>query len=132
IWMASEIELVRDVGERTWAAVERTRAEAALREREQRLRLALEASAAGSWTRDAGANRIDWDDGFRRLYGIPFAEPPTFDGWLNRVHAEDRPKVLDLVDDLLHPTQDAWDIVFRIARSDGTVAWIQSVGRVER
>jgi PAS domain S-box-containing protein len=132
IWTASEIELVRDVGERTWDAVERTRAEAGLREREQRLRLALEASAAGSWTRDAGANRVEWDDGFRRLYGIPFGEPPTFDGWLNRVHAEDRPKVLDLVDDLLHPTKDAWDIVFRIVRSDGTVAWIQSVGRVER
>jgi GAF domain-containing protein len=37
IWTASEIELVRDVGERTWDAVERTRAEAGLREREQRL-----------------------------------------------------------------------------------------------
>ena len=131
-WTGDEIALIEQTAERMWSAAERVRTEAALREREQRLRLALEASAGGSWTRDADANRIDWDDGFRRLYGIPFDEPPTFDGWLNRVHAEDRPKVLDLVDDLLHPTRDAWDIVFRIARSDGTVAWIQSLGRVER
>ena len=131
-WTGDEIALIEQTAERMWSAAERARTEAALREREQRLRLALEASAAGSWTRDADANHIDWDDGFRRLYGIPFDEPPTFDGWLNRVHAEDRPKVLDLVDDLLHPTRDAWDIVFRIARSDGTVAWIQSLGRVER
>src|SRR5262249_23751697 len=34
-WTAMEIELIRDVAERTWDAVERTRAEAALREREQ-------------------------------------------------------------------------------------------------
>ena len=50
LWAAAEIELIRDVAERTWEAVERARAEAALREREQRLRLALDASAGGSWT----------------------------------------------------------------------------------
>src|SRR5262249_8277295 len=43
-WTPTEADLIRDVAERTWDAVERTRAEAALREREQRLRLALEAS----------------------------------------------------------------------------------------
>src|SRR4030095_12320735 len=46
-WTASDVELVRDVGERTWDAVERTRAEAELREQKQRLRGALEASAGG-------------------------------------------------------------------------------------
>jgi GAF domain-containing protein len=49
-WAPTEIALIRDVAERTWDAVERARAEAALREREQRLRLALDASAGGSWT----------------------------------------------------------------------------------
>ena len=48
IWSPMEVELVRDVAERTWDAVERTRAEAALREREHRLRLALDASGGGS------------------------------------------------------------------------------------
>ena len=52
VWTAGEIELVREVAERTWDAVERTRAEAALREQKTRLRLALEASAGGSWTWD--------------------------------------------------------------------------------
>ena len=52
VWTAAEIELVREVAERTWDAVERTRAEAALREQKTRLRLALEASAGGSWTWD--------------------------------------------------------------------------------
>ena len=57
VWTATEIELVRDVAERTWDAVERTRAEAALREQQTRLRLALEASAGGSWTWDLRTNR---------------------------------------------------------------------------
>ena len=132
LWTPPEIALIRDVAERTWEAVERARAEAALREREQRLRLALDASAAGSWTRDAAANHVDWDEGFRLLYGFPPDEPAAFDKWLNRVHEEDRPKVLDLVDGMLHPTRDAWDTAFRIVRPDGTVSWIQSLGRAER
>jgi PAS domain S-box-containing protein len=45
---------------------------------------------------------------------------------------EDRPKVLELVDEMLHPTRDVWDSTFRIVRPDGTMSWIQSVGRVER
>ena len=65
VWTAGEIELVRDVAERTWDAVERTRAEAALREQKQRLRLALEASAGGSWTWVPATNEVDWDERFR-------------------------------------------------------------------
>ena len=57
-WTPSEVELVHDVAERTWDAVERTRAEAALREQKQRLRIALEASAGGSWTWIAATNQV--------------------------------------------------------------------------
>src|SRR5215467_7581498 len=53
VWTKREVELIRDVGERLWEAVERARAEQALREREQRLRIALDASRGGSWTWDA-------------------------------------------------------------------------------
>ena len=37
-WTSDDRHLVQDVGERTWAAIERSRAEAALRESEERLR----------------------------------------------------------------------------------------------
>jgi PAS domain S-box-containing protein len=111
---------------------ERKRLDDALREREERLRLALEASAAGSWTRDVSGSDVHWDDGFRRLYGFRPDEPASFDAWLGRIHEEDQPKVLGLVNDTRHPTSDAWDTVFRIVRPDGSVSWIQSIGRVER
>src|SRR5204862_465443 len=67
-WTAQEIELVRDVAERTWDAVERSRAEAAIFQGEQRLRLALDASGGGSWTWTAATNQADWDERFRTLY----------------------------------------------------------------
>ena len=132
-WTSSEVELVRDVAERTWDAVERTRAEAALRQQKQRLRVALEASAGGSWTWVAATNQVDWDERFRALYGFAPDEPATPDAWMPRVHDDDRPRVLALLDEMLtSTTKDSWENTFRIVRPDGTVAWIQSRGRADR
>ena len=132
-WAPTEIAVIREVAERTWGAAERARAEAALREREQRLRLALDASAAGSWTWDARSNQIDWDDAFRTRYGFAPEEPPTLHAWISRVHEEDRPRVLNLLDEVLRPNaQEAWDNTFRIVLPDGKVTWIQSLGRADR
>jgi PAS domain S-box-containing protein len=131
LWAPSEIALIRDVAERTWDAAERARAEGTLREREQRLRLALYATAGGSWTWEAGSNRRDWDDGFRARYGFTADETPTHEAWISRVHEDDRPRVLGALDQVLNG-KDAWDHTFRIVLPDGKVTWIQSLGRVER
>ena len=128
-WTPLEVALVRDVAERTWDAVERTRAEAALREQRQRLRVALEASSGGSWTWVAATNQVDWDERFRALYGFAPDDPATPDAWIPRVHDEDRPRLVALLDEIYtSATKDSWEATFRIARPDGTVAWIQSRG----
>ena len=133
IWTESEIELVRDVAERTWDAVERTRAEAALREQEQRRRIALEASAGGSWTWNAVTNRVDWDDRFRSLYGFAPDEPAVADAWISRVHEDDRQRMLALLDEVLtSKKKDSWESTFRIVAPDGVTTWIQSRGRADR
>src|SRR5215475_9598028 len=112
---------------------ERIRAKEALQEREQRLRLALDASGAGSWMRDTRTGHVDWDDRFRKLYGFTAEEPGSFGAWLSRVHEEDRWKVLELWEQILQKkTHDTFDSSFRIVRPDGTVSWIQSVGRAYR
>src|SRR5262249_28659064 len=132
VWTRDEITLIEETAERMWSAAEQVRTIDALREREGRLRLVLEASSAGSWTRDGAADNVDWDDGLCRLYGFAPGEALTFETWLGRIHTEDRSKVLELVDEMRHPTRDAWDSVFRIVQPDGTVVWLQSIGRVER
>src|SRR5262245_17818069 len=112
---------------------ERVQAKEALREREQRLRLALDASGGGSWTWDIGTNRADWDDRFRKLYGFAPEELPTFDAWFSRVHDEDRSSMLSLLDEVLRwKTRDDWDNTFRIVRPDGTMSWVESRGQADR
>jgi PAS domain S-box-containing protein len=111
---------------------EKKHAEALLREREWRLRLALDASAGGSWTWEARTNQIDWDEGFRLRYGFGPDVAPSHEAWVSRVHTDDRSQVLALLDDMLRTTRESWDSTFRITLPDGKVRWIQSLGRAER
>lgn len=59
-WSASEASLLADVAERTWAAVERARAEAALRRSEKRFRQFVDASSDILWIRDANTFEMEF------------------------------------------------------------------------
>ena len=131
VWTTREIELVREVAERTWDAVDRTRAEAALREQKTRLGLALEASAGGSWTWDLRTNDSDWDDAFRARFGFAPEEPPAFETWLARVHPEDRPQMRRILDEIRQQKRDTWDHTYRLlgpmVRCDGCRVWDEAI-----
>ena len=74
---------------------ERDRAEAALRESEQRLRLAQEVAHVGTFDWDIQAGVNHWTPELEAMYGLPpggFAG--TQEAWEQLVHPEDRPKVV--------------------------------------
>jgi PAS domain S-box-containing protein len=132
-WTPTEIALVRDVAERTWDAVERTRAEVSLREREQRLQLSLDASAAGVWTWDAQTNRLEWDERVHAHYGLRPDGPRNLDTWIAALHEDDRQRVIDRLGHVLRSADDNdWNETFRIVRPDGTERWMHGIGRAER
>jgi PAS domain S-box-containing protein len=132
-WTRAEIEIISHVAERTWEAVERARAEEALKEREQRLRLALDASTAGTWTWYVRNNRLDWDDGMYAQFGYAPGAAPPYGVWIAGVHKEDLPRLLSRLDQMQHtPGDDEWNVTIRIVRQDGTLRWLQGLGRAER
>src|SRR4029450_7987346 len=60
-------------------------------------------------------------------------QPATPDAWVARVHEDDRPRLLALREEIsTSKTKDSFESTFRIVRPDGTIAWIQSRGRVDR
>jgi PAS domain S-box-containing protein len=112
---------------------ERKQDEGRVRERGERLQLALDASGGGSWAWDARTNSLDWDDRFRAQFGFSPAEQPAFDAWLARVKEEDRPQLLGLLDEIMQmKTMEGWNNTYRILRPDGKLMWIQSLGRANR
>lgn len=68
-WSEEDIALVREVAERTWAAVERARAEEALRFSEARFRTALEIGTVGAIYFDMDGLLTDANDAFLRMGG---------------------------------------------------------------
>jgi PAS domain S-box-containing protein len=68
-WKPEEFELVKETAERTWAAVERARAEVALRKSEERLQRVLETDAVGVLFFDWTGTVTHANDVFTRMTG---------------------------------------------------------------
>ena len=105
----------------------------ALSESEARLRLALVASNAGTWSWDAATNTSEWDDRYHEMYGLEPHVPRSFDAWITRVCPEDRQDLLAQIQRLQKPGADStWDQEFRALHPVKGERWMAGLGRVER
>lgn len=103
----------------------RARAEAALRESEERLKLALEIGQAGAWELDLTSGALVWSAETFRLMGCePGAVKPTIDLWLQTVHPDDMPALVTE----LEKHRD-FDLTFRVVWPDSSQRWIRAVAR---
>ena len=107
--------------------------EAALRESEERLRLALDGAGMGMWAWDVKANRSVWNAREFALLGLTGAdgEEVATSLLLDRIHLEDRPAFTSAADCALR-TGDDFAHEFRVVLPDGTVRWLAGRGRVMR
>lgn len=127
-WTAGEVALVEDMAERTWAAAEGSRAEAALQASEKRFRQFGEASSDVLWIVDAATGRLEYlSPAFDRMWGVPRAEAMTdLSRWTAMLHPEDRARALTAL-----PRALAGESVlqeYRIVRGDGAVRYITDIG----
>lgn len=140
-WRDAELQLLEEVADRTWAAVERARAEAAQRESEARFQQFASASLAGLWIRAADSLAMEYaSPAMGRVYGVaPHDFPGDLKGWAALVVPEDRGGALDQIDRARRGEAVAHE--FRVQRpDDGTFRWIRntdfplvdSQGRVQR
>jgi PAS domain S-box-containing protein len=98
--------------------------ERALRERDERLRLSLEAGGLGTWEWMLATGHIAWSSSLEAIHGLP---PGTFGGTLTAfeaaVHADDRERVRASVRAALERGEHRTE--YRILRPDGSLRWIE-------
>ncbi|MBE7211425.1 MAG: PAS domain S-box protein, partial [Gluconacetobacter diazotrophicus] len=126
-WRAEEIAIVEEMASRTWDAVERARAQEALRVAEERQRIALEAARMGAWDLDLPTGRVSWNAQHFHLFGLePDAGPWMVESFLPFVHPDDREAILRWRDALSQETSRT--IEYRVRVAGGRVRWLSSFG----
>ena len=127
-WTPAEIAITEDTAERTWAAVGRVRAEAALRTSEERRRLALDAADLGTWHVDITTRVTKTDERFRAIFGTT-EEWTDYLQLFSVMHPDDLPGVERAVAAATKPDNPVpYAIEYRIAHPDGTVRWVFAKG----
>ncbi|MBI5383910.1 MAG: PAS domain S-box protein [Verrucomicrobia bacterium] len=109
---------------------ERQRAAEALRENEERLRLAVEAGEIGTYETDFQAGRMRFNHQFCRILGLPAGSELTHEETERLIHPDDRERTRKEFAASRNPASGgASRLEFRVVRPDGAVRWVSLRGR---
>ena len=110
----------------------RRRFEDALRESEERLKLAMRAGRVGLCEWEAGADELTCSEEFAEIFGLaPGRTHPTHEELLGRVHPEDRECLLKAQEAAIRE-KDAHETEYRVVLPDGGIRWVAEKGRIYR
>jgi PAS domain S-box-containing protein len=85
----------------------------------------------GVWEWEITRNQVRWSDGLYRIYGItPEQFPATYEGYLARVHPDDRARIHNAVQ-AAYRAQAPFEFTERVVRPSGEVRWLISRGHVD-
>jgi PAS domain S-box-containing protein len=108
---------------------ERKRAEAAVRERDERLQLAVAIARMGTFEIDPATDAVAVNEPGRDIYGWSGTRT-TFAEVRDHFHPQDRERVMRLVEAALRPDgPGGFEVEQRIVRVDGAVRWLRVRGR---
>ncbi|MEH2144198.1 PAS domain-containing hybrid sensor histidine kinase/response regulator [Nostoc sp.] len=108
---------------------QRQQVEVSLRESEERLRLALDASQMGLWDWNIVTNQVIWSENHEVLFGLlPGSFEGTYEAFLKCVYREDRQSVMQVIAQALRQKTD-YSNEYRIVRLDQSVHWISAKGK---
>jgi PAS domain S-box-containing protein len=125
-WTDEDEAVVHEVAERTWAAVERARAESALRESDRRFRLMADAAPVLIWIADTSKACIWFNRSWLEFTGRTM-DQELGSGWMQGVHPADVERYLATYT-ASFDGREAFSMDYRLRRRDGEHRWIVNQG----
>jgi len=112
---------------------DRKKAEEALRKSEERFHLATRATNDAVWDWDLVTNAIWWNENLQTLFGYkPQEIEPGIESWTNRIHPEDKERVLSGIHNVIAGGDQLWSGEYRFRRGDGSYATVLDRGYIVR
>ena len=110
---------------------EQVQAEEDLKQREEQLRLAIEAGDVGLWDVDPDTDGLFWPPRVKAMFGISPEVDVTMADFYNGLHPEDRDRVTAAFTAAADPAQRViYDVEYRtIGKEDRVVRWVAAKGR---
>ncbi len=126
-WTDEELELLQDVATRTWTEIERTRAEAEVRESEERFRAIADTAPVLIWVTQQDRTRAFVNQAYVAYSGGSYEEARLLD-WRAIIHPDDQDRVLE-ESVAGEATGQPFSMEARYRRHDGEYRWLKSFSR---
>lgn len=124
-----DLEALQGLADHCAGALLRLQAEAALRQSEERLRLAQESAKAGSWEWNLATNENVWSPELWRLYRLdPERYSASYESWRLTVHPDELPRMEELVQQAAR-TGTEINIEYRMPPCAEPERWLLSRGQ---
>jgi PAS domain S-box-containing protein len=101
----------------------------ALRDSEERMRVAAEAVNLSIWEWELSKDEIWATNARRALLGLPASGKIALEDFICRLHPDDRDRVRHTIDDAIH-SGEGFDSEYRLILLDGIVRWMSTRGSV--
>jgi PAS domain S-box-containing protein len=139
-WIQLQAAPIRDASGAVTAAVvaivdidDQKRTEQALRQTEERYRLAAQATNDAIWDWDLNTDDILWNEAVQTLFGYrPEDVPAVGSWWKEHIHPDDQVATIASIEAAIAGAGSHWTAEYRFRRADGSYAYVVDRGSIIR
>ncbi|MGA2228645.1 MAG: PAS domain S-box protein, partial [Syntrophobacteraceae bacterium] len=133
VWSDDDVLRLTMIGDRIASLLERKRAEAALRDREERFRLSLDGSNLGAWDWNIPKGQVTYFRHWAEMLGYAAGEiDNSARSWLRLIHPDDKERVKSAIEDHLEGRTLLYETEQRVLAKSKEWRWLLFRGRVIR
>lgn len=122
---------VEDLRHLVSLAIEKSIAAESLKQSTRRFRSIAAATNDAIWEWNLIEDTVWWCDEFSKLFGYEGAKSgPDFEAWKDRIHPDDRDRILENLEASLRGTSKHWSAEYRFLRTDGSYAHVHDQAEI--